>query len=106
MSFALENWDDNIDPIIADGIIRHMESVRGELSLRDLIVDIDLILKRIAYLELVSEFAVLEKRVFGTIEPSNNSRCFDVGRGLCGCRSGFASNFECRQDSENEFPMN
>lgn len=45
--FTLENWDD-IDPIIADAIIRHMGPVRSELSLRDLIVDIDLILKRIA----------------------------------------------------------
>ena len=40
-------FDHDIDAIIAEGIIKHMGSVRGELTLRDLIVDIDLILKRI-----------------------------------------------------------
>ena len=48
LSINRDKWDHDVEPIIAEGIIKHMGSVRGELSLEDLVMDIDLILKRIS----------------------------------------------------------
>jgi hypothetical protein len=41
-------WDLEVEEVIAEGLIKHVGSVKGELSLQDLILDIDMILKRIS----------------------------------------------------------
>ena len=47
-SLALDNWDGDVEPTLAQGIIRHVSSVRGELTMQGLIRDIDIMLKRMA----------------------------------------------------------
>ena len=45
-SVSLEAWNEWVDPDLAHGIIKHVSSVRGQLSQHALIQDIDIILKR------------------------------------------------------------
>ena len=47
-SLILEAWDKDVDPELARGIIKHVGSVKGELSIYGVIQDIDIILKRIS----------------------------------------------------------
>ena len=44
----LDMWDRDVDPELAKGIIRHISSVRGDLTMHALIRDIDIILDRMA----------------------------------------------------------
>lgn len=48
LSISPETWDHEVEDVIATGLIKHVGSVKNELSLEDLILDIDMILKRIA----------------------------------------------------------
>jgi hypothetical protein len=45
-SLLLDNWDGDVAPELAQVIIRHVSSVRGELTMQGVIGDIDIILKR------------------------------------------------------------
>ena len=47
LSFDLAKRDQEVDLEIGNAVIKHMRSIRGNLSLRALVIDIDLILKRI-----------------------------------------------------------
>lgn len=47
-SLVLEKWDDDVDADLAKGIIKHVGSVKGALSMHGVIQDIDIILKRIS----------------------------------------------------------
>lgn len=47
-SLVLEKWDDDVDADLAKGIIKHVGSVRGALSMHGVIQDIDIILKRVS----------------------------------------------------------
>ena len=47
LSLNLETWDQDVDTVIANGIIKHVGSVKAELSSKDIILDIDTILKTI-----------------------------------------------------------
>jgi hypothetical protein len=48
LSLDTETWDHDVETVIGNGIIKHIGSVTGELTLQDLVLDIDLILKRIS----------------------------------------------------------
>lgn len=46
-SLELKSWEQEIEKVIADGIVKQLTTVRGDLRYEDIIADIDLILKRI-----------------------------------------------------------
>lgn len=48
LSLDLVNWDLEVDTVIANGVMKHVGSVKGELSLEQLVLDIDTMLKRIS----------------------------------------------------------
>lgn len=48
LSLHIDQWDKDVDKALAQSIIKHLAAVKGELTMRDLVVDIDLILKRIS----------------------------------------------------------
>lgn len=48
LSLDINTWDDDVDTVIGNGIVKHVGSVMGELTLEDLVTDIDMILKRIS----------------------------------------------------------
>jgi hypothetical protein len=47
-SVVLHHWDADVELKLAQGIIRHVSSVRGNLTMQGLIRDIDIMLKRMA----------------------------------------------------------
>lgn len=48
LSLNTGQWDTEVDKEIAQLMIKHLSAVNGQLTIRDLILDIDLILKRIS----------------------------------------------------------
>ena len=46
-SVTLNDWDCEVDAGLAQGIIKHMMAVRGDLTMQALVEDIDRILKRV-----------------------------------------------------------
>ena len=46
LSLNPDEWDQDVDSDVAEGVIKHVGSVRGDLSLQDIVKDIDRILKR------------------------------------------------------------
>ena len=46
LSLNPDEWDHDVDKNIAEDVIKHVSSVKGELSIHDIVRDIDRILKR------------------------------------------------------------
>ena len=45
-SMRLQQWDEEVEANLAQGIIRHITAGRGELTLQALVGDIDILLRR------------------------------------------------------------
>ena len=45
-STDLTKWDGDVEETLSQGIIRHVSSVRGDLSMQGVVRDIDIIIKR------------------------------------------------------------